>query len=95
MLSKFPADKTTYLGWVDPNSFYPLIDVLVVPSIWAEPFGYVCIEALSFGVPVIVAQIRERCQKSSSTKKADWYSRQAILRRLLLAFAILQAIGAG
>ena len=56
VLSKFPASKTTYLGWVDPNSFYPLIDVLVVPSIWAEPFGYVCIEALSFGVPLIVAR---------------------------------------
>ena len=56
VLSKFPARKTTYLGWVDPNSFYPLIDVLVVPSISAEAFGYVCIEALSFGVPVIVAK---------------------------------------
>src|SRR6185437_1277623 len=55
LLSKFPAEKTAYLGWVDSNSFYPSIDVLVVPSIWAEPFGYVCIEALSFGVPVIVA----------------------------------------
>ena len=56
VLSKFPTSKTTYLGWVDSNSFYPSIDVLVVPSIWAEPFGYVCIEALSFGVPVIVAR---------------------------------------
>jgi glycosyltransferase involved in cell wall biosynthesis len=55
LLSKFPADKTAYLGWVDSDSFYPSIDVLVVPSIWAEPFGNVCIEALSFGVPVIVA----------------------------------------
>lgn len=56
VLAKFPAAKTTFLGWIDPNSFYPSIDVLVVPSIWAEPFGYVCIEALSFGIPVIVAR---------------------------------------
>lgn len=56
MLAKFPASKTTYMGWVNSNSFYPLIDVLVVPSIWAEPFGYVCIEALSYGVPVVVAR---------------------------------------
>jgi glycosyltransferase involved in cell wall biosynthesis len=55
-LAKFPASRTTFLGWVDPNSFYPSIDVLIVPSIWAEPFGYVCIEALSFGIPVIVAR---------------------------------------
>jgi len=56
VLSKFPASKTTYLGWVNPNSFYPMIDVLVVPSIWAEPFGNVCVEGLSFGVPAIVAR---------------------------------------
>lgn len=56
VLAKFPESRTKYLGWVDPNSFYPSVDVLVVPSIWAEPFGYVCIEALSFGVPVVVAR---------------------------------------
>jgi glycosyltransferase involved in cell wall biosynthesis len=56
VLSKFPASKTTYLGWIDPNSFYPMIDVLVVPSIWAEPFGNVCVEGLSFGIPAIVAR---------------------------------------
>jgi len=56
VLSRFPASTTRYLGWVDSNSFYPSIDVLVVPSTWSEPFGYVCIEALSFGVPVVVAR---------------------------------------
>jgi len=56
VLAKFPSAKTNYLGWTDAESFYPSIDVLVVPSIWAEPFGYVCIEALSHGVPVIVAR---------------------------------------
>lgn len=56
LLSKFPAAKAQYLGWIDSNSFYPSIDVLVVPSTWAEPFGYVCIEALSFGIPVLVAR---------------------------------------
>ncbi len=30
--------------------------MLVVPSTWSEPFGYVCIEALSFGIPVVVAR---------------------------------------
>ena len=56
VLSQFPATKTKYLGWVNANSFYPMIDVLVVPSIWAEPFGNVCVEGLSFGVPAIVAR---------------------------------------
>jgi glycosyltransferase involved in cell wall biosynthesis len=56
VLAQFPAAKTTYLGWVNPNSFYPTIDVLVVPSIWAEPFGNVCVEGQSFGIPAIVAR---------------------------------------
>jgi glycosyltransferase involved in cell wall biosynthesis len=56
VLSKFPAAKTSYLGWVNANLFYPTIDVLVVPSVSAECFGNVCVEALSFGVPVIVAR---------------------------------------
>lgn len=32
------------------------IDVLVVPSIWPETFGFTALEALSYGVPVIVSQ---------------------------------------
>ena len=56
VLAKFPRTKTTYLGWTDADPFYRGIDVLVIPSIWAEPFGYVCIEALSHGVPVVVAR---------------------------------------
>lgn len=30
-------------------------DVLVTPSVWNETFGYTVIEALSYGVPVIVS----------------------------------------
>lgn len=30
-------------------------DVLVCPSIWYETFGYTVLEALSYGVPVIVS----------------------------------------
>lgn len=56
VLSKFPASRMSYLGWVNSSSFYPSIDVLVVPSLSAEAFGYVCVEALSFGLPVVVAR---------------------------------------
>lgn len=31
-------------------------DVLVMPSIWKETFGFVALEALSFGVPIIISQ---------------------------------------
>jgi glycosyltransferase involved in cell wall biosynthesis len=56
VLSAFPASRTSYLGWVDPSSYYPSIDVLVVPSLSREAFGYVCLEALSYGVPAVVAK---------------------------------------
>jgi glycosyltransferase involved in cell wall biosynthesis len=44
-----------FLGWVPAEGFYGEIDVLVVPSAYAEPQGLVLIEAASFGVPVIYA----------------------------------------
>ncbi len=51
-----PKDRARFLGWTDPASFYPEIDVLVVPSLWSEPFGRVCIEAFSQGVAVVAAR---------------------------------------
>ncbi|KRF35874.1 glycosyltransferase [Paenibacillus sp. Soil787] len=32
------------------------IDVLVIPSIWKETFGFIGLEALSFGVPIVVSE---------------------------------------
>ena len=51
-----PKDRARFLGWTDPASFYSAIDVLVVPSLWSEPFGRVCIEAFSQGVAVVAAR---------------------------------------
>lgn len=42
-----------FLGHVDPKAMLSEIDVLVVPSLWHEPFGRVVQEAFSYGVPVI------------------------------------------
>ncbi len=53
---KFPAANTRFLGWVKPEEFFPEIDVLVVPSLFREPFGRVVIEAFGHGVPVIGAR---------------------------------------
>lgn len=52
----FPKSRFQYLGWADPAAFYPAIDVLVVPSLWGEPFGRVCIEAFAHGVTVVAAR---------------------------------------
>ena len=40
---------------ISAPSVYENMDVLVVPSIWKETFGFVVLEALSYGVPVIVS----------------------------------------
>jgi glycosyltransferase involved in cell wall biosynthesis len=88
VLAKFPASKTDYLGWTDAGAFYASIDVLVVPSIWAEPFGYVCIEALSFGIPVIAArsgalpEIIEHEKSGLIFKAGDHETLAACLRRI-------------
>lgn len=42
-------------GWIAPRDFFDRVDVLVCPSIWAEPFGLVVAEAMSARVPVVVS----------------------------------------
>ncbi len=54
--AQFPGSNTTFCGWVQPDEFYARIDVVVVPSIWREPFGRVSIEGCCFGVPAVVAR---------------------------------------
>jgi glycosyltransferase involved in cell wall biosynthesis len=46
----------TFLGYQDAASFLSQTDVLLAPSVWAEPFGLVVVEAYSAGVPVIGAR---------------------------------------
>ena len=42
-----------WLGVVPAEKFYPLIDVLVVPAMWADPGPLVVHEAFANAVPVI------------------------------------------
>jgi glycosyltransferase involved in cell wall biosynthesis len=51
-------DAVTFTGWVDaPAVEQRLVDAwaLVAPSIWAEPFGLVALEAIVRGVPVVAS----------------------------------------
>jgi glycosyltransferase involved in cell wall biosynthesis len=54
--ARFGEADVEFLGWVKPDAAYPLFDVLVVPSLWKEPFGRIVVEALAYGVPVICAR---------------------------------------
>lgn len=42
-----------YFGFVEPTQFYLLVDLVVVPSMWDEPFGNVAFEPWEFGKPTI------------------------------------------
>lgn len=38
----------------DLNSIFETTDILIVPSMWNETFGFITLEALSYGVPILV-----------------------------------------
>lgn len=42
-----------FLGFVKPNDLFDQVDVLIVPSLWAEPLGRSVLESYLAGVPVI------------------------------------------
>ena len=49
------SGNVQWRGWTDDQSFYDTVDVLVVPSVWLEPFGLIVVEAARAGVPVLIA----------------------------------------
>lgn len=53
--SKYEKNNIIFLGKVEPEKYYELININVVPSVWEEPLGRVVIEAYSYGVPSIVS----------------------------------------
>ena len=53
---RFPASTTRFLGWVTPEDFFRQVDVNVVPSLYAEPFGRVSIESQSYAIATLVAR---------------------------------------
>ena len=46
-----------FLGWIEPSKAYKQADIVIVPSLWEEPFGRTAIEAMSYGIPVIASNI--------------------------------------
>lgn len=56
-----PAEKAPYMAaharyaYSELESIFDQTDVLIVPSVWYETFGYTVLEALSYGVPVVLS----------------------------------------
>jgi glycosyltransferase involved in cell wall biosynthesis len=46
----------TFPGFMDPRAFFEAIDVMIAPSIWAEPLPRTILEACAMGVPTIGAR---------------------------------------
>jgi glycosyltransferase involved in cell wall biosynthesis len=44
------------LGSVPPRILYSLADIVLVPSLWPEPFGRAALEAFIAGIPVIASR---------------------------------------
>jgi glycosyltransferase involved in cell wall biosynthesis len=56
-LSKRFADpRITWLGFTDAAEFYSSVDVVVIPSMWADPLPLVCVEGLHTGKALICAE---------------------------------------
>jgi glycosyltransferase involved in cell wall biosynthesis len=51
----YASNRIAFKGFQKPEDIYKNIDILVVPSLWDEPFGRIVPEANSYGIPVIVS----------------------------------------
>lgn len=46
-----------YVGWIgDLREIYADTKILLVPSIWPEPFGRLAVEAMASGIPIIASR---------------------------------------
>jgi glycosyltransferase involved in cell wall biosynthesis len=55
-----PNHDIEFLGWVDNDRlghYYSMADLLVVPSVWPEPFGIIGIEAMAYSIPVVAFDV--------------------------------------
>lgn len=51
------AGNIAFAGHVSPTEFFPTIDLLVIPSVWEDPFPRVFHEALAYGVPSLATSL--------------------------------------
>ncbi|MBL7996881.1 glycosyltransferase family 4 protein [bacterium] len=52
------SDKVLFTGFrTDIKSYVSDLDVLVVPSVWDEPFGRTALEGMALGIPIIASRV--------------------------------------
>lgn len=78
------------------DEIYEDIDVVIVPSLWAETFGFVALEAISYAVPVILTENVGACDLLHQyngigfVSKAGSEGLQAVLREILHDRSLLE-----
>lgn len=55
LANQFRDPRIEWLGFTDAVKFYSSVDVVILPSLWAEPLPYVCVESLHAGRSLICA----------------------------------------
>lgn len=50
------GERVHFTGMVEGMDFYDGMDILVVPSMWEEPFGLVSVEGMSRSLPLVVTR---------------------------------------
>lgn len=53
--TNYKINNVLFLGYQEKSTFFSEIDLLIVPSLWQEPFGRIIIEAMMNQVPVLTA----------------------------------------
>ena len=53
---RFNKKNVTFHGYKKNSEIYNNIDILIVPSLWNEPFGRIVPEANSYGIPVLASK---------------------------------------
>lgn len=74
-------------GYVSQDKLFPAIDILVVPSLWEEPFGRIVIEAYKYGVPVIGSDkggIPELIEKGKTGYVYEANNQHDLIEKILL-----------
>lgn len=86
---RFADPRVEWLGQVDADGFYRMVDVVVAPALWTEPFGRVAAEAVAHGRGLVVARIGGLLEATGrapivlSHEAGDVTGLRAALRRVL------------
>ncbi|WP_029522918.1 glycosyltransferase family 4 protein [Persephonella sp. KM09-Lau-8] len=56
LIEKYSLENIFFEGFKSPKEIFSNIDILIIPSLWHEPFSRVLIESYSYGVPVLASK---------------------------------------